>query len=171
MRITFILLLSFISFMLLPFSSVYAAPLTVGGTATDWELQAKDGSSVQYYVDSEDKVSVIIFWATWCPYCITLMPHLEDIYRQYRNKDVKFYAIDVYEDGVIDPIEYFDKKGFTYTMLMDGDEVATQYGVRGTPAVYVVGKDKKVVYKRPTGMSDVLVKQNVGLRIKQALAK
>jgi hypothetical protein len=46
------------------------------------------------------------------------MPHLEVIYRKYRNKGVKFYAIDVYEDGVIDPIEYFDKKGFTYTMLM-----------------------------------------------------
>ena len=56
-------------------------------------------------------------------------------------------------------------------MLMDGDEVGTQYGAKGTPAVYVVGKDKKVVYKRPAGVSDVLVKQNVGLSIKQALAK
>ncbi len=171
MRITFILLFSFMSFMLLPFSSVNAAPLNVGGTAADWELQAKDGSSLQYYADSEDKVSVIIFWSTWCPYCATLMPQLEIVYRKYRNKGVKFYAIDAYEDGVIDPIEYFDKKGFTYTMLMDGDDVGTQYGVKGTPAVYVVGKDKKVVYKRPAGVSDVLVKQNVSLRIKQALAK
>lgn len=166
MRIFFILL-----FTLLTSISTYAAPLAVGGTAADWELQAKDGSSLQYYADSEDKVSVIIFWATWCPYCATLMPHMEHIYRKYRNKGVKFYAVDIYEDGVIDPIEYFDNKEFSYTMLLDGDEVAVQYGVKGTPAVYVVGKNKKVVYKRPTGVSDVLVKQNVGLRIKQALAK
>ena len=34
MRITFILLFSFLSFMLVPFSSAYAAPLNVGGTVT-----------------------------------------------------------------------------------------------------------------------------------------
>ncbi len=71
----------------------------------------------------------------------------------------------------IDPIEYFEKKGFSFTLLLNGDDVASQYGVKGTPAVYVIGKDKKVVYKRPAGVSEVMVKQNVDLRIKQALAK
>lgn len=170
MRNILILLFSLLSFIV-SFSPVYAAPLTIGGTANDWELETNGGDSLQYYTDSEDKVSVIIFWATWCPYCATLMPHLEDVYRKYRNKGVKFYAIDIYEDGKIDPISYFEKKGFSYTMLLDGDEVASQYGVKGTPAVYVIDKEKKVVYKRPGGVSDVLVKQNVDLRIKQALAK
>ena len=101
----------------------------------------------------------------------TLMPQMDVLYRKYRNKGVKFYAVDIYEDGKIDPLEYFEKKGFNYTMLLEGDEIAGQYGVKGTPAVYVVGKDKKVVYKRPAGVSDVLVKQNVNLRIKQALSK
>lgn len=171
MRNFFILLFSLLSFSFVSFSSAHAAPLTIGGTAADWELEAFDGSSVNYYADSEDKVSVIIFWATWCPYCATLMPHMEVVYRKYRNKGVKFYAVDIYEDGKLDPKAYFESKGYSYTMLLDGDEVATQYGVKGTPAVYVVGKDKKVVYKRPAGVSDVMVKQNVSLRIKQALAK
>lgn len=170
MRIIIFFLISLLTFSF-GSSSAYAAPLNIGGTADDWELETKEGGSLQYYVDSEDKVSVIIFWATWCPYCATLMPHLEDVYRKYRNKGVKFYAIDVYEDGKIDPITYFDKKGFSYTMLLYGDEVASQYDAKGTPAVYVIDKDKKVVYKRPAGVSDVLVKQNVDLRIKQALAK
>lgn len=167
MRILFILLFSLLSFS----SSFAAPPLTIGGTAENWTLNNKAGETVDYYQDSEDKVSVIIFWATWCPYCATLMPHLEIVYRKYRSKGVKFYAVDINEDGKLNPIEYFDSKGYTYTMLQNGDEVAKQYGVKGTPAVYVIGKDKKVVYKRPSGVSDVLVKQNVGLRIKQALAK
>lgn len=166
MRIFFFLL-----FSLLTFSSAYAAPLTVGGIAENWELETKDGGSLDYYQDSEDKVSVILFWATWCPYCASLMPHLEVVYRKYRNKGLKFYAVDIYEDGKIDPVTYFDHKAYSYTMLLDGDDVASQYGVKGTPGVYVIGKDKKVVYKRPAGVSDVLVKQNVSLRIKQALAK
>jgi thiol-disulfide isomerase/thioredoxin len=171
MRIFKFLLVSVLGLSFILFSTAYAAPLNIGGTAGDWELQSKDGDTVTYYADSEDKVSVIIFWATWCPYCATLMPHLEIIYRKYRNKGVKFYAIDVYKDGAIDPISYFEQREFSYTMLLDGDEVASQYDAKGTPSVYVIGKDKKVVYKRPGGVSDVLVKQNVDLRIKQALAK
>ncbi len=159
--------------LLLSISLVHAdeLPLNIGGTAANWTLQTSKSESLDYYQDSEDKVSVIIFWASWCPYCATLMPHMEVIYRKYRNKGVKFYAVDIYEDGKIDPVSYFENKGFTYTMLLDGDELAKQYGVKGTPAVYVVDKEKKVVYKRPAGVTDVMVKQNVDLRIRLALAK
>lgn len=158
--------------LLLSISLVHAeTPLTIGGTAPNFVLQTQQSESLDYYLDSEDKVSVVIFWATWCPYCATLMPHLEVLHRKYRNKGVKFYAIDIFEDGKLDPIQYFESKGYSYTMLLNGDDVANQFGVRGTPAVYVMGKDKKVVYKRPSGVSDVLVKQNVDLRIRQALNK
>jgi thioredoxin-related protein len=68
-------------------------------------------------------------------------------------------------------VEYFDSREFSYTLLLDGDEVAKTYGVKGTPGLLVVGKDKKVIYKRPGGISDVLVKQNVDLKVKQAIAR
>lgn len=170
MRLFLLLLLSF---SLVPLSQAQAdeLPVNVGGIAPNWSLQTRQSESLDYYQDSKGKVSVIIFWATWCPYCATLMPHLEVIYRKYRSKGVKFYAVDIYEDGKIDPIAYFESKGFNQTMLLDGDEVAKQYGVKGTPGVYVVDKEKKVVYKRPAGVSDVMVKQNVDLRIRLALEK
>ncbi len=167
-----IILLLLLSVSLSQISLVHAEPpLTIGGTAPNWSLQTGAGETLDYYQESEDRVSVVLFWATWCPYCATLMPHLEVVYRKYRNKGLKFYAVDIYEDGKIDPIDYFEKKGFSFTLLLNGDDVASQYGVKGTPAVYVIGKDKKVVYKRPAGVSEVMVKQNVDLRIKQALAK
>ena len=158
-------------FTLLPISSAWSQPVNFGDTAPDWELKNKEGETVNYYQDSENKVSVILFWATWCPYCATLMPHLEVVYRKYRNKGLQFYAVDIYEDGKIDPVEYFETKEYSYTLLLAGDEVAKTYGVKGTPGLYVIDKDKKVIYKRPAGVSDVLVTQNIDLKIKQALAK
>ncbi|MEE9551621.1 MAG: TlpA disulfide reductase family protein, partial [Gammaproteobacteria bacterium] len=104
-------------------------------------------------------------------YCASLMPHLEVVYRKYRNKGLKFYAIDIYEDGKIDPVELFERKEFSYTLLLQGDLVAEDYGVRGTPGLFVVDKDKKIIYKRPGSDSDVLVKQNVDLKIKHAIAQ
>ncbi len=155
---------------LLPLS-VLSAPVNIGDTAPDWSLQNAEGQPVEYYKDSEGKVSVILFWATWCPYCATLMPHLEVIYRKYQNKGLKFYAIDIKEDGKVNPVEHFKAREYTYTLLLGGDAVAEQYGVKGTPGLYVVDKDKKVIYKRPGGVSDVLVSQNVDLKVKQALSK
>jgi thiol-disulfide isomerase/thioredoxin len=161
----------FFVLLLLTISSAYAAPLTVGETAENWVLETKEGGSLDYYQDSEGEVSVILFWATWCPYCASLMPHLEEVYRNYRDKGLRFYAVDIFEDGDIDPVSYFDKQGYTYKMLLLGDLVADEYGVKGTPGVYVIDKEKKIVYKRPSGASDVSVKQNISLRIEQALAK
>jgi len=158
--------------LLLSISLVHAdPPLNLGGTATNWTLQTSTGESLDYYKDSEEKVSVILFWATWCPYCRTLMPHMEVMHRKYRNKGVKFYFVDIYEDGKIDPVSYYNDRKYSPTLLLEGDDVARQYGVRGTPAVYVIDKNKKVVYKRPAGITDIMVKQNVDLRIKQAIAK
>ncbi len=156
---------------LIPVSLAWSQPLTIGSTAPNWALQTKEDKTIDYYQDSEDKVSVILFWATWCPYCASLMPHLEVVYRKYQNKGLKFYAIDIYEDGKIDPVELFERKEFSYTLLLQGDLVAEDYGVRGTPGLFVVDKDKKIIYKRPGNDSDVLVKQNVDLKIKHAIAQ
>ena len=151
----------------------YAAepPPGSGDTVPDWSLTTGEGERLNYYEDSEGKVSVIIFWATSCIYCHSLMPQLDIVYRKYRSKGVNFYAIDVPEEGKIDPVEYFEAKQLSYTLLLDGDEVAEQFGVKRKPAVFVVDKERKIIYKRPTGGSDVMVKQNVDLRIKQALAQ
>ncbi len=152
---------------LLPVSVTWSQPVNIGDTAPNFSLPDQDGNNIDYYADSDGKVSVILFWATWCPYCATLMPHLEVIYRKYRNKGLKFYAVDILEDGKLNPIEYIKNKEYSFQLLLNGDDVATQYGVRGTPGLYVMDKDKKVVYKRPAGVSDVLVSQNVNLKLKQ----
>jgi cytochrome c biogenesis protein CcmG, thiol:disulfide interchange protein DsbE len=164
-------LLKIFFFTLIPLAPAWSQPLNVGSTATDWSLQTGTGEIIEYYQDSDNHVSVILFWATWCPYCATLMPHLEVVYRKYRNKGLKFYAIDILEDGKINPVEYFAKKEYSYTLLLGGDLVADEYGIKGTPALFVIDKDKKIIYKRPAGVSDILVKQNVDLTIKQALGK
>ncbi len=72
------------------------------------------------------------------------MPHLEVVYRKYRNKGLKFYTVDIFEDGDIEPVGYFEKQGYTYTLLLLGDLVAKEYGVKGTPGLFVVDKNKKV---------------------------
>ncbi len=146
-----------------------ANPLKLNDTAPDWSLQTAKGETVNYHNDSEGNVTMVLFWATWCPYCRSLMPHLEVIYRQYRSKGLKFYAVNVFEEN--DPVKYFTDQKFSSTLLLNGDEVAAEWGVKGTPGLFVLDKEKKIIYKRPSGVSDVMVKQNIDLKLKYAVRK
>lgn len=154
------------------YAEAYAEPsLSVGDTATNWDLQTGKSESLDYYQDSEEKVSVILFWATWCPYCTKLMPHLQEVYKKHKDEGLRFYAVNIFEDGDIDPIHYFEKKGFTYTLLLTGDLVAEDYGVKGTPGLFVVDKNKNIIYIRKSGAKDSLVKEEISFLIEQALTE
>lgn len=111
--------------------------------AADWTLQTPDGKSVNLAQVAQQKPAVLFFWATWCPYCKALMPHLQSIRLQYGN-DVEILAINIREDG--DPVALVEEEGYDFTLLLDGDAVAEQYAVRGTPAVFVVDHERRIAF-------------------------
>ncbi len=41
----------------------------------------------------EDVLHVVNFWATWCPPCVTELPHFEKLSKEYQGKGVKFILI------------------------------------------------------------------------------
>ena len=133
----------------------------------DWTLSDAAGTSLNYYADSKGSVSVILFWATWCPFCRSLMPHLQEVADEYKDKAVNFYALNVWEDG--DPQKHFQEKGFTFHLLLLADLVAEDYGVSGTPGLFVMDQSHRVLYMRQSGEDDVDVKIAVREAIQQAL--
>jgi len=145
------------------------AAVGVGDTPPDWTLETPAGETINYYQDSEGRVNVIFFWATWCPYCRSLMPHLKLLHDLYRGKRVEFYALNIQENG--DPVAYFEQNNFKFKLLLAADLVAEDYGVKGTPWLLVIDKNRKVIYRRPVGVTDVMVAQNIKYAIKKALAQ
>ena len=156
----------FIAFIL----TLNAAAVTayeVGDTVSDWTLPDSSGKKLNYYEDSAAKVSVLLFWATWCPFCRSLMPHLQEVANVYGDKPVRFYALNVWEEN--DPAEHMRERGFTFTLLLDADAVAEKYNVRGTPGLLVVDRKHRVLYKRLSGTDDFEVKLLVNEAIHEAL--
>jgi len=39
------------------------------------------------------KVVIVEFWATWCSPCISAIPHLNGLAKEFRNQNVVFLAI------------------------------------------------------------------------------
>ncbi len=121
-----------------------AAPIATAADtliAPDWTLSTAEGRTVRLSEEVEQQTTVLLFWATWCPYCKALMPHLQSMRFEYGD-DVKVLAINVFEDG--DPLRFMQKEGYDFVLLPDGDGVADTYGVSATPGVIVVGRDRVV---------------------------
>ena len=127
--------------------------------APDWSLDDADGKQINFYSDSEQQLSILVFWATWCPYCRSLMPHIQDILEEFNEQPLSVYALNVWEDG--DPRKYFIENEFSFKLLLRADLVAEDYGVRGTPGLFLIDENRHVLYMRSSGEKDLELKANL----------
>jgi len=125
-----------------------ALSLIVAGTAhaqaaesPDWSLDTADGETIQLREESGEQTTVLFFWATWCPYCKALMPHLQSIRLEYGD-DVKILAVNFRDDG--DPVGFVNDAGYDFTVLPAGDEVAGLYEIWATPGVIILDQDMTI---------------------------
>ncbi len=141
--------------------------IDIGDTAPDWVLKNGSGSESAYYRDSTDQVTVLLYWATWCPYCQKLMPHLQQVADQYQGQPVIFYAMNIKEDG--DPAKHLKDNGFSFELILNAEQTMDAYGVRGTPSLFVIDRNHKVTWRRIPDTSDEAVKAAVNQAIADAL--
>lgn len=139
-------LAAFFCLLVLAIGANAGESLETGDSAPDWILSNGRAEHISFYQDSADHAAVLLFWATWCPNCAELMPKLEKLRSELAGKDIKFYALNIWEDA--DPAAHMRENGFNFTLLLDADQVAKRYNVRGTPGLFVVDGDKSITYIR-----------------------
>jgi thiol-disulfide isomerase/thioredoxin len=116
-----------------------------GKPAPAFSLPGLDGKDVSAQ-GLKGSVFVLDFWATWCGPCVASLPHLDAIYKDFKPRGVKFFAVNVSEDK--DTIQKFvnDTK-ISIPVLMDSDsKVCGAYdSIGGIPFTVVVGRDGTVL--------------------------
>lgn len=91
------------------------------------------------------KPVLLVFWATWCPYCNAAVPAINEIQARFSGR-LQVLAIDFMESR--EKVKAFMKaKNVTYLVLFDSDgEVARQYRVVGIPTYILLDKRGRIVY-------------------------
>jgi len=84
---------------------------------------------------TQDGVDIYFFWASWCPYCKALMPHLQSMRIEYSD-DVTIIAMNIRDDEP--PKPFMAANGYDFVLIPEADSIMELYGVRPTPAVFVV---------------------------------
>lgn len=145
-----------------PCCALLAAP------ALAWQGNGVDGRTITFDPQHRQRPAILFFWATWCPYCEALMPYVQKVADAAGKDQLDVYAIDIKEDGEKDPVATLRERKLTFTLVRDGDAIAVQYGVKGTPGLFLVDASGEIVYKRNGG--DEPAKVEAALREKLGLA-
>ncbi len=92
----------------------------------------------------DDKVVVVMFWATWCPVCASEMPYLEQLYRKQYARGLRVIAVSL-DDSVADVRRYWTAGEFTMPVAMRSPELRERFGgIRGTPTFYVLDRASRI---------------------------
>jgi cytochrome c biogenesis protein CcmG/thiol:disulfide interchange protein DsbE len=83
------------------------------------------------------KVTVLNFWATWCPPCRAETPDLVAAYAKLHAQGVDFLGIDTTETGPIVKT-FLSAKGVPYPSVLAGPAAYNAYGIAYIPTTVVV---------------------------------
>jgi len=99
----------------------------IGKAAPEFTLSDLNGDS--HSLNSlRGNFLVIHIATTWCPFCNAEAPYLEELYQQYKNKNVKVLIIDVKEPRELVQSKLQDRFNFSFPLLLDLDgTVAASY--------------------------------------------
>jgi len=128
-----------------------AGPSAFADSVPAWQGHDAQGHVVKFDPAHRSRPAILLFWATWCPYCETLMPYVQHVLDAAGKDKLDVYAIDIKEDTDADPVGTLKKRGLTFTLIRDGDPIAAQYGIKGTPGLLLVDAHGAMIYKRNGG--------------------
>ena len=109
------------------------------------DYNGKDHSLSDY---KDSKAVVIMFIATECPVSNAYNSRMENIYKNYSQKNVAFIGINSNKAESVERIkEHANEKGLAFTILKDEKNIiADEFGASFTPEVYVLNGNFEVLY-------------------------
>jgi thioredoxin 1 len=96
---------------------------------SDAAIHLADNELADFLTQHASELTVIDFYADWCPHCQVLAPVLEDLAREYKTKGAQIVKVDT--DAAPDSAEKYQVEALpTLVFVKDGQEVTRLTGGR-----------------------------------------
>jgi thiol-disulfide isomerase/thioredoxin len=123
-----------------------------GNIAPDIVLEDINGNLTALSESGHD-FTLVLFWASWCPHCKSMIPELKEWYEKERDIDMEIMAISidtsktewqkVITDNKLSWINCNDLSGW------DG-KAAIDYNIYATPTMFILDRNRKILAKPVT---------------------
>lgn len=89
---------------------------------------------------------IVEFWATWCPPCRASIPHLNEVFKKFKDKGLVVVGITDEDDNLVE--KFMKQVPMDYAVAQDkGDDWGKQFGIKGIPHALLVDKSGKIVWE------------------------
>lgn len=107
-----------------------AADVPIGpGDRLQWPaLHLLDGTTLDPQA-WQDQAAVLVFWATWCPYCLRHNAHVDKLYRDGRNQGLRVLGLAL-EDDAGKVRRYMAAHGYGFPVALNGDTLRRRLTAR-----------------------------------------
>lgn len=128
--------------------------LRIGKTAPEIAAEGVDGAKFKLS-DHRGKVTVVVFWASWCGPCMAMVPHEREMVEKF--KDRVFILIGVNGDGDrAKAKETMIKEKMTWPSFWNGNKggdgpISKAWNVHGWPTIYVLDAKGVIRFKNVIG--------------------
>jgi len=126
--------------------------MALGNIAPDIILEDASGNLVALSEAGHD-FTLVLFWASWCPHCQSMIPQLKSWYEKERKIDMEIMAVSidtsktewqkVIDDNQLSWINCNDLSGW------DG-KAAIDYNLYATPTMFILDRNRKILAKPVT---------------------
>ncbi len=127
-----------------------AAP-QIGRPAPDFSLKSIEGDKLDLKsVIGKNKVTILNFWATWCPPCRAEIPEFVEFAEKYQSERVALVAVNIQEEPK-QVSSFVQKAGMNFPVLLDqSGKVAQVYQIYAIPTTFFID-DSGVIREKIEG--------------------
>lgn len=131
----------------------------VSGTPPPIQAPGLDGQPFAG-LDTLPKPAVVYFWASWCRICRSMQDTVQTL-----SKETPMITVALQSGDAAEVRAYMEKQGFQVPVVLDEDgTLGKAYGIRGVPAVFILGRDGTI------RLSTVGYTSGIGFRVRLWLA-
>ncbi len=125
-----------------------ATAASVGDIAPDFEVATQDGNVLRLSEFRGRKPVYVIFWNTWCPYCVKKTPRYKKLQEQFGDK-IEIIAINTsWSDSPEEMRSFEEHHHINYSTVFDTGELITdRYDVFNVPTEFIVDVNGIVRYR------------------------
>lgn len=125
-----------------------ATAASVGELAPEFEIETQDGTTFRLADFRGRKPVYVVFWNTWCSYCIKKTPRYRKLQEQFGDK-IEIIAINTTWSDSREEMRSFEEHHHTnYSMGFDAGELITdRYRVFNVPTEFIVDVDGVIRYR------------------------
>ena len=138
------LFLAVLSLMMNGASAAESVTKPPKSNVVEWVATDLKGNSV-HSTNYSGKVTIVVFWATWCPLCVEEIPILNKLQERYSSRGVTVIGASVDEDAEEVVPKFQKKNNMRYPIVVASEEMQDAFGgIDSLPAAFIVGPNGRV---------------------------